>query len=384
MKYTSQIHKNLKLLILVSIIVYAGGCTPLNDEHEYQKNNQIELVNTNSTYNTSNLFINLKRLSESYVIFGHHHSTFYGIGWRGETDRSDVKDVSGSHPGLIGWDFEDFVRIGDDKYKNLRRMVIDAHEQGIVNIFCWHYANPVTGGSFYDTTTALKYLLPGSTHNTSYNRELDRIATFAKHLIGEDGKVIPIILRTFHEMDVSWFWWGKNFCTAEEYISLWKYTVNYLKDYRNVKNILFAFSPDRNFNNEHEYFLRYPGDEYADILGMDNYWDFTSAGEELDAVKAKLKIISRIADRKNKIAAFTETGLERIPDEKWWTDKLFYSITDDSIKIAFLMVWRNAHKNHFYAPYSGHSSSRDFIDFKNDHNILFSDKLPNLFKEILE
>ena len=368
-------------ILILLIMIFIISCTPNESEKEYQIEKKVELVNNKSTFNTTNLFVNLKRVSQSSIIFGHHHSTFYGIGWRGDEDRSDVKDVAGSHPGLIGWDFEDFVQIGDEKYHNLKQMVLEAHEKGILNAFCWHYANPVTDGSFYDTTVAVKHILPGGSHNKKYNRELDRIANFTKHLIGSDGRVIPIIFRPFHEMDGSWFWWGKNFCTPEEFISLWRYTINYLKDYRKVKNIIFAFSPDRNFDSEEEYYSRYPGDEYVDLLGVDNYWDFTPNGDGLEAVKRKLKIVTDLAVKKGKIAAFTETGLEKIPDNKWWTNKLLYAISDDSIKISFVMVWRNAHENHHYAPYKGHPSVPDFVKFKNDHNILFEDNLPDLFAE---
>jgi mannan endo-1,4-beta-mannosidase len=45
-----------------------------------------------------------------------------------------------------------------------------------------------------------------------------------------NGKLIPIIFRPFHEFDGNWFWWGANYCTAEEYISVYRFTVNYLRD----------------------------------------------------------------------------------------------------------------------------------------------------------
>ena len=38
------------------------------------------------------------------VVFGQHDATSYGIGWRGESARSDVKSVAGDYPGLINWD----------------------------------------------------------------------------------------------------------------------------------------------------------------------------------------------------------------------------------------------------------------------------------------
>ncbi|MCB0742835.1 MAG: beta-mannosidase [Ignavibacteriae bacterium] len=371
----------IKLLCIATITITISSCKLENKGQNYQARIGVKLVNNSATYNTTNLFYNLKTLSNTKIIFGHHHATAYGIGWENEKDRSDVKDAVGAYPGLIGWDFADFSLIGDKRYFQLQSLIVEAHEKGIINTFAWHYDNPITGKNFYDTTIVVKHLLPGGTHNKTYNNKLDIIANFTKHLVGNDGKVIPIIFRPFHEMDGNWFWWGKNFCTPEEFVALWQYTVEYLRDYRNVKNILFAFSPDRNFYSENDYKERYPGDEYVDILGMDNYYDFDPDGDGLEGIKSKLKILTKIAKQSGKVAAFTETGSETIPDKTWWTEKLLNVIDDDSINIAYVMVWRNAHKNHFYAPYKGHQSVPDFKKFKENPKIIFADEMPNMFKE---
>lgn len=368
-------YKVLYLLLVISII----GCQKDNLSLDLQKELGLSLVDQNSTINTVALFYNLKELSEEKIIFGHHHSTAYGIGWSNDKDRSDVKDVTGVLPGLIGWDFADLNEGGPVDPSNLKQLVTDAHNKGIVNIFAWHLDNLVTGKNFYDTTVVVKHIIPGGRYHKVYKKELDRIAHFVKHLIGNDGKIIPIIFRPFHEFDGSWFWWGKNFCSKEEFIALWKFTVEYLRDVRNCKNIIYAFSPDRNFNSDVEFLDRYPGDEYVDLIGMDNYWDFTPEGEGLEAITQKLIIISELAKKKNKIAAFTETGSEKIPDPKWWTDKLFKVMDHDSIKISFVMVWRNAHEGHFYAPHAKHPSSNNFLIFKENSKMVFEDNLPKLF-----
>ncbi len=365
--------------ILVIIVAVFTACSPVNQSKKLQKKISITLADSNSTINTVALFYNLKKLSKDKIIFGHHHSTAYGIGWRNEPNKSDVKDVTGAFPGLIGWDFADITKDTPVEPGTLQNLVTTANDMGIVNTFCWHAKNFVTDSSFYDTTIVVNRILPGGDFHDVYVQSLDSIAQFTKHLVGKNRKVVPIIFRPFHEFDGNWFWWGKNFCTVDEFISLWRFTVSYLRDFRHVKNILYAFSPDRNFNNEEEFLERYPGDDYVDILGMDDYYDFTPDGDGLEAITEKLKIITNLAHKKNKIAAFTETGLEKIPDNRWWTDKLLKTIDNDSIHIAYLMVWRNAHLNHFYVPYKGHPSCNNFIEFKNNPKIIFADKLPDLF-----
>ena len=82
-----------------------------------------------------------------------------------------------------------------------------------------------------------------------------------------------------------------------------------------VHNFIYAFSPDVKFNSESEYLERYPGDDYVDLLGMDDYADFGRAGRyDISGAVKKLKIVSDLAIKKNKLAAFTETGLESIRD----------------------------------------------------------------------
>ena len=51
--------------------------------------------------------------------------------------------------------------------------------------------------------------------------------------------------------------------------------------------------------------------------------------------------------------------------QPWWTGTLWPAVKDH--KISYLLVWRNAHNKpgHFYAPYPGHLSEKDFIDFYN-------------------
>lgn len=373
------------MLFVAGLSVFS--CSSFNS-YNYQLENGIKLVDTLATLETVNLYYNLKMLKNSATIFGHHHTSSYGHSWENEGDKSDVKDVTGSFPGIYGWDFSDVVNPWPLKIRTYTRYIKEAYDRGGINVFCWHYDNPVTGGRYFDTTVAVKHILPGGDFNEKYSADLDAVAEFAKNLYGSDGKLIPIIFRPFHEFDGNWFWWGKPFCTKEEFIRLWRYTVNYLRDEKEVRNMIFAFSPDRNFNSEEEYFDRYPGDNYVDILAVDDYGDFQPYGDGPDAVKKKLEIISEFAEKKNKVAAFSETGMESIPDSAWWTQTLLPILNNDSVKVAYVMVWRNASDlpHHYYAPFPGEKSVPDFIKFKSDPKIIFQDNLPNPYiirKEIV-
>jgi mannan endo-1,4-beta-mannosidase len=367
---------------MLCVILSVASCT-IYDSVALQKELGVKLVDSLASKETVILFHSLKALSQKEIIFGHQNSTEYGVLWKGDSLRSDVRDVTGSFPGLYGWDFESIPRTDSEKISHrVPRLVREAYARGGINTFSWHMNNPVTGRWFYDTTVAVKYILPGGKYFHQYLRVLDTLADYCRQLVDERGRPIPIIFRPFHEFDGSWFWWGKHFCTSKEFIKLWQITVEYLRSYKKIRNFLYAFSPDRYFWDENGYLERYPGDGYVDIIGMDDYTDFKLGEDTSQWVQRKLKIITAIAEKKQKIAAFTETGSELIPDSAWWTHTLYAALDNDSVRIAYVMVWRNAHKKHFFAPYPGHPSAKDFIEFRKKPKMIFEDDLPDMYRTV--
>lgn len=378
---------------LLSVFILSG-CGMKNT----QQDASITLIDNKATQETKALYQNLKSLEGKHSMFGHQATLAYGYTWRDEPNRSDVKDVTGSFPAVYGWDIADFLWIGKsveelqtDKKRSIR-FAREGFERGGVVTFAWHMPNPVTEASFYDTTKAVYAIIPGGEKHDSYKTTLDSVAAFFKEL-----SPMPIIFRPFHEHNGDWFWWGKGLASEEEYIALWRFTVEYLRDTKRVHNLIWAFSPDRSRTNietfKEDYFYGYPGDEYVDIIGLDNYWDVghpaneTSLKERKEHFVRSLAMTAEIAQERNKIAALTETGLEAIPDSVWWTQTLLKSLTsnEQTKNITYVQVWRNATKevenrDHFYAPYRGQISAKDFKKFKDSEFILFEDELPNMYE----
>jgi len=350
---------------------------------------KIAPIDDKASNETVALFQNLMKLSENHVLFGHQHATEYGHGWYGETNRSDVKSVCGSHPAVIGVDFSGFSGRPDDVIKKskdeVRKNVIDTYNRGGVTTAAWHFVNPVSKGEFYwiDSLSlpAVKYIIPGGEAHKKYTAILDGLGEWAKSVKGPKGELVPMIFRPYHEFDGAWFWWGKPHCTRDEFIALWRFTVSYLRDSLEVHNFIYAFSPDNNFSNETEYLDRYPGDEWVDMLGIDNYGDMGRDRYAPDVAAKKLKIVSDYAEKKGKLAAFTETGLESIPNPLWWTDVLLKVMKSSKMKLSYVLVWRNDTKSptHFYAPYPGQISVPDFLKFYKDPYTLFEKDLRNIY-----
>jgi len=347
-------------------------------------------IDAQATKETKALFHNLQKLSKKHTLFGHQHATEYGHGWFGEPGRSDVKSVTGSHPAVIGVDFSGFSGRPTEAIQrakeSVRQNVVDTYNRGGVTTAAWHFSNPVSAGGFYwkDSVSlpAVKYIIPGGEAHDQYKEILKGIGEWAHSVHGADGNLAPVIFRPFHEFDGGWFWWGKPHTSREEFISLWRFTVSYLRDSLQVHNFIYAFSPDNNFLTEEEYLERYPGDEWVDMVGMDDYGDVGRDKYDLPIATRKLKIISDYARKAGKLAAFTETGLESIPDTTWWNNTLLKIMKDQDLRLVYVLVWRNDTRSptHYYAPYPGHTSVPDFKKFYDDPYTLFENDLNNIYK----
>ena len=83
----------------------------------------------------------------------------------------------------------------------------------------------------------------------------------------------------------------------------------------------------------------------------------------------KLEIVKKIATEKNKLYAFSETGLESLKTEKWFTKVLYPAIENSGI--SWVLTWRNYDTKHHYMPYNGQLNESDFIEFEKLPKTLF-------------
>ncbi len=367
----------MKQILILAMLTMAFSSCGTGQE------NKSVIADTKATEETVNLLANLKALTEKGVMFGHQDDLAYGIGWVYPDGESDVKKVCSDFPALLGMDLG-HIELGHShnldsvSFDDMRAFTRFMYERGGVVTYSWHADNPLTAGNAWDVTSdkVVASVLPGGDNNEKYKQWLDHLADFFLSLTDENGKAIPVIFRPYHEHTGSWFWWGQKLCTTEEYIGLWRFTFDYLCDARNVHNLLFAYSSSGEFRNSEQYLERYPGDDYIDIIGFDTYY----SRNYINDVRKNLAIITSIAEEHKKIATLTETGYESVPDSLWWTTALLPAIKD--AKISYVLLWRNAFNipGHFYAPYPGQGSEKDFIDFFNLPQTLF---LNDVTKELI-
>jgi mannan endo-1,4-beta-mannosidase len=309
------------------------------------------------------------------VMFGHQDDTAYGHSWNGlagdGAGRSDVKDVVGDYPAVMGWDIGGLER-GDEAQLDgiptdlLRRLIIEQAERGGLNTISWHSYNPSTGGDAWDITggEVVKTILKGGANHAAFREQLGRVADFLASLRKADGEPVEVIFRPWHEHTGGWFWWGEGHRTAEEYKQLWRETVDYLRCERGLKNLIFTYSPNLGANRA-KYMETYPGSEYVDLLGFDIYQFGGKEGSAayIAGTREALGFLKHLGRELGKPTALTETGAEGVPCPRWWTDVLWPAIDDSGV--SYVLVWRNAwnRPEHHYAPFAGHASEEDFKEF---------------------
>ena len=301
----------LLLMLLAGVTVGARGWEPADPE---------------ATPQAKELFQRLLTLQKKGTMYGHQDDLLTGRTWINEKGRSDTKEAVGDYPAVAGFELGE-LELGYSKsldgnaFSDISERIRWFHKQGGIITVSWHVVNPVSSqwpgikepngaGSAWDVSmlsadgiNAVRNVLPGGEDHAMFNSWLKRLSHFFSTLKDDEGNPIPFIFRPYHEHSGSFFWWGRERCTDEEYAALWRYTVDFLRN-EGHHSILYAYNTDKVYSTE-EYLRGYPGDEYIDMLSIDWY----GRGEELNAdIDKALEFTTRLAQEKKKLHALSECG----------------------------------------------------------------------------
>ena len=331
----------------------------------------------------------LDTLKQKGIMYGHQDDPFYGLTWEYQADSSDVKNVCGEYPAVMGFELGG-IEMGDEKsldsvpFTRITQEVVNHYNRGGIITISWHPRNPVTTidgggpagqkfpeGTAWDVTdtTVVKKVLEGGEYHEKFETWMQRLSDFLATLKTNDGEKIPFIFRPWHENSGSWFWWGEKLCTADEYKALWNMVQDKLIA-DGFDNIVWAYSPGCQDNLTAERLLdRYPGDDRVDMLGLDGYqW----VPEEKDAFMARtkqnLEVLCKVAGEHNLIPALTECGMKNMTEPTWWTSTLLPAVED--YPISYLLTWRN-YKDEWFGPSPSKPDAQYFRDFHNSDKTLF-------------
>lgn len=313
-------------------------------------------------------------IDKGVIMYGHQDDLMYGHTWKieeGETSflRSDVKEVCGQYPAVYGLDLGGIEtgaarNLDNNYFEAMRASAVAHHLRGGIVTFSWHPRNPLTGGDAWDVSSkeVVASVLEGGCRHDVFMEWLSLAADYLESFKTPDGQAVPVIFRPWHEHTGSWFWWGRDLCTVEQYKALWKMTFDYLCNERGLYNLIWSYSPGAGGVTEEIYMERWPGDDMVDMIGVDCY-QYGSSESYAEELKNALDIMVEIGAGHGKMLALTETGYEGIPQEDWWTETLYPAIS--GYPLAYVLTWRNAwdRETHFYAPFPGQVSAGDFKVF---------------------
>lgn len=237
---------------------------------------QPNLVNPYASTNTKAL---MKYLTDNYgskIITGQQSGGLDEINY--------IYSLTGKLPAIQGFD----ILSGDADIEKAKTW---ASYGGIVEL-CWHWRAPSGGNEFYTNSTTFditKAVTPGTAENALILKDID--ATAAKLKVLQDAG-IPVLWRPLHEASGGWFWWGAK--GAEPLKQLYKILFDKLTNEYKLNNLIWVWTSGTDSTAS----TWYPGDTYADIIGVDNYpqtpdhGSFVNSFDTLVAVGAKNKLVT--------------------------------------------------------------------------------------------
>lgn len=316
------------------------------------------------------------------IMLGHQDALAYGSMWYGEKGRSDVKSVCGDYPAVVGWDIAN-VELGlalnadSVQFRKITEYIQLTNEMGGVSTITWTVENPVKD----NVQNSVSAILTQKKYRDKFISYVDNLSSFLAGLKDKDGNLIPVVFRPFHNPNVETetYWWNINNCSANEYKSLWRMTVDYLRKEKKLDNLVFAMSLYCPLSTEAVLNL-YPGDEYVDIIGSNLYLDQASDphGEfYVRNLSTTLAVITEVSNQKNKIPALTDTGMEGIKIPIFFSELVYPVISE--YMISYILFGKNAWniENYYHIPIPGHPASEDFLKFVEIPRILTCNKLEN-------
>lgn len=115
-----------------------------------------------------------------------------------------------------------------------------------------------------------RVLTAGSAEHQALLLDLSFLADHLSYLAEYD---VPVLLRPYHEMNApsaNGFWWSG--LSAGQYKGLWQMLYHYLVGARGLHNLIFVWAPAAwDGVRGKEPWDYYPGDEYVDVVGVDDY-----------------------------------------------------------------------------------------------------------------
>ena len=254
-------------------------------------------------------------------------------GWTGKWPAMNVFDFINIHNSKDvnpnGWvDYSD-ISVAEEWWR----------QGGIVGCM-WHWNVPANNGTDYTCTPGTQ---PGETSfdpakvddpsSDEYKRMIRDIDQVAGYLGQMQQAGIPVVWRPLHEASgniydfeggKAWFWWGA--AGADAYKKLWRLMYDRMVNHHKLNNLIWVWTSQVGDSTW------YPGDEYVDVIGRDNY-----KALQYPLMKEYNTLAARYPD---KIIALAECGNGDEVNMALWS-----KIWERGSRWCWFMPWYDYHYN---------------------------------------
>ena len=178
-----------------------------------------------------------------------------------------------------------------------------------------------------------------------FDDRVREVAAIINQFVDDEGKPIPMLFRLWHELDGWWAWWQVHDTTGDQYKRFFRLTVDKFREYCPNAEILWVYNTDVYSSGSADAYLRYyPGDDYVDIMGYDDY-NLGKVAERENCL-TRAQVVSATAREHGKVAMLCETL--RAANETTANQDIFFQdfvwpvVTSEDVSLSIFQVWGGA------------------------------------------
>lgn len=331
-------------------------------------------INASATQETRSLLAYLNSPAQPAMIGSAYGGSKKAYGWK------EQFNAGGRYPAVYAIEYYDAgpVEMRPDAREEARQIILAHFAAGGVvslhdHVYNFALSAPVDLTDAYRNRSVdgLAAILPGGDSHAAYVAYLDRLASFVQSL-SVNGVKVPVLYRPFHEMNGKWFWWGGE-SSADNLVSVWQFTVDYLVKTKGCNNLLFVWSPNISAKASVEYYSQFwPGSNYVDVVGIDGYDNGDSADFANAMMRNSYAALLAVAKNNHKPLAWAEIGFEKAARSSYgfWFDNVLASLKKYYPEARYFTIW-----NHVWGPEDGNVASESFRKLVDDSSVTTLDKV---------
>lgn len=229
----------------------------------------VSLINPAASAEARELYSYLQSINGQKMITGQHDYL--------ETPdelNNRLKKISGEYAGLHGYELGAISGQTASQAEAQRSKVVESairwHQAGGIVAMTYHQPLPGKPMTWANVQAKLsqsqfdRYVTPGTQEYSKLIADLDQVAVSLKKLSDEG---VPVLWRPYHEMNGSWFWWGKK----NNFDELWDLMYDRFVRVHKLDNLIWVWNPNAPNTWSDPYATTFPGLTKVDVLAADIY-----------------------------------------------------------------------------------------------------------------